>query len=71
MIVTPGEECWKTKESKVGTGVPEEWGQWRERGITWETLTATMLIETGANIVVLRHPESAKRVHKAIEDLAA
>jgi len=69
MIVTPGEECWKTKESKVGTGVPEEWGQWRERGITWETLTAAMLIETGANIVVLRHPESAKRVHQAIEDL--
>jgi acetyl-CoA synthase len=69
MIVTPGEECWKTKESKVGKGVPEEWGQWRERGITWETLTAAMLIETGANIVVLRHPESAKRVHQAIKDL--
>jgi hypothetical protein len=29
-----------------------------------------MLIESGADIVVLRHPESAKRVHMAIEDLA-
>jgi acetyl-CoA decarbonylase/synthase complex subunit delta len=70
MIVTPGEECWKTKEAKVGEGVPEEWGQWCERAITWETVTATMLIESGADIVVLRHPESAKRVHMAIEDLA-
>ncbi len=62
MLVTPGEECWKTKEAKVGQGVPAEWGEWRERAVTWETLTATMLIESGANIVVLRHPESAKRV---------
>jgi acetyl-CoA synthase len=69
MIVTPGEECWKAKESKVGEGVPEEWGDWKERSINWETLTATMLIETGANIVVLRHPESVKRTRTAIDDL--
>jgi len=69
MLVTPGEECWKTKEAKVGSGVPEAWGEWRERAITWETLTATMLIESGANIVVLRHPESARRVRLAIQDL--
>jgi acetyl-CoA decarbonylase/synthase complex subunit delta len=69
MIVTPGEECWKAKESKVGEGVPEEWGDWKERSINWETLTSTMLIETGANIVVLRHPESVKRTHTAIDDL--
>ncbi len=69
MLVTPGEECWKTKESKVGEGVPEEWGNWVERAITWETLTATMLIESGANIIVLRHPESLDRVRSAIKDL--
>ncbi len=69
MLVTPGEECWKTKESKVGTGVPKAWGDWKERAITWETLTASMLIESGADIVVLRHPESVKRVQLAIDDL--
>jgi acetyl-CoA decarbonylase/synthase complex subunit delta len=69
MLVTPGEECWKAKESKVGEGVPKEWGDWLERGITWETLTSVMLIETGANIVVLRHPESLRRTREAIEDL--
>ncbi len=69
MIVTPGEEAWKTKESKVGEGVPEEWGAWLERAITWETLTSSMLIESGANVVVLRHPESVKRTQTAIDDL--
>ncbi len=71
MLVTPGEECWKTKESKVGEGVPAEWGSWTERGIQWETITSTMLVESGANIVVLRHPESLKRTRQALQDLAA
>ncbi len=69
MLVTPGEECWKTKEAKVGTDVPESWGNWLERSITWETLTSVMLIEAGADILVLRHPESLRRTRKAIEDL--
>jgi acetyl-CoA decarbonylase/synthase complex subunit delta len=69
MLVTPGEECWKAKESKVGSGVPEEWGDWKERSINWETLTSVMLIESGANIVVLRHPESLRRTREVIEDL--
>ena len=47
MLVTPGEECWKTKEAKVGDGVPETWGDWLERAITWETLTSVMLIRVG------------------------
>jgi acetyl-CoA decarbonylase/synthase complex subunit delta len=69
MIVTPGFEAWKTKEAKVGDGVPLAWGDWEERSINWETLTAVSLVQTGADIVVLRHPESLKRVKLAIEEL--
>ena len=69
MIVTPGFETWKTKEAKVGEGVPEEWGDWKARAINWETLTAMALVESGADVVVLRHPESVKRVKGAIEEL--
>jgi len=69
MIVTPGFEAWKTKEAKVGEGVPEAWGDWKNRAINWETLTAMSLIESGADIVVLRHPESVKRIKEAIEEL--
>ena len=63
MIVTPGFEAWKTKESKVGEGVPESWGDWKNRAINWETLTAMSLVESGADILVLRHPESVRRIH--------
>lgn len=71
MIVTPGAEAWKTKEAKVGEDVPKEWGDWLQRAIHWETLTAVTLLESGADILVLRHPESLKRVKKAIQGLMA
>jgi acetyl-CoA decarbonylase/synthase complex subunit delta len=69
MLVTPGEEAWRMKEAKVGEDVPEAWGDWEERAITWETLTATTLIHSGADIVVLRHPESVRRVKDTISKL--
>ena len=69
MMVTPGFEAWKAKESKVGEGVPEAWGDWENRGILWETVTAMALVESGADIIVLRHPESVKRVKEAIAEL--
>ena len=69
MLVTPGFEAWKTKESKVGEGVPKTWGDWEERGINWETLTAITLLESGADIVVLRHPVNISRVKTAIAEL--
>lgn len=69
MIVTPGFEAWKTKEAKVGVDVPAAWGDWRERAIHWETITAIALLESGADIVVLRHPESVRRVRMAIDEL--
>jgi acetyl-CoA decarbonylase/synthase complex subunit delta len=69
MLVTPGEEAWRMKEAKVGEDVPEAWGDWEERAVSWETLTATTLIHSGADIVVLRHPESVRRVKDAISRL--
>lgn len=69
MIVTPGFEVWKTKEAKVGEGVPEAWGDWLRRSINWEVLTAVTLLESGADILVLRHPESVRQVKAAIEEL--
>ncbi len=69
MIVTVGYETWKAKESKVGEGVPEAWGDWAGRAIQWEVMTATALVESGADIVVLRHPESVKRIKLAIDEL--
>jgi acetyl-CoA decarbonylase/synthase complex subunit delta len=69
MIVTVGYEAWRQKESKVNEGVPEAWGDWEERAINWETVTASSLIESAADVVVLRHPESIRRVHAMIDEL--
>ncbi len=69
MLVTVGFETWKTKEAKVGSGVPEAWGDWKARSVHWEVLTSVALLESGASIVVLRHPESIARVKAAIAEL--
>ena len=51
--------------------MPEGWGDWATRAINWETLTAAALVESGADIIVLRHPESIRRVKKMIAALDA
>jgi len=71
LIVTVGEESWRQKESKVPQGVPIAWGDFTRRGIVWETTTATALLESGADVVVLRHPQSIKLVQGAIDRLMA
>ena len=54
---------------QVGEGVPAAWGDWAERRGHGETHTAVSLIEAGADVVVLRHPESLIRVKEAIDEL--
>ena len=48
VIADLGGECWKTKQAKDS----------KERGLLWESTTAISLLLAGANILVLRHPES-------------
>lgn len=69
LVVNIGMETWKAKESKVGTGVPAAWGDWKNRAILWETMTASSLLEAGASVLVLRHPESVRRMQMAIDEL--
>jgi acetyl-CoA synthase len=69
MILTVGYEAWRQKEAKVGEGVPKAWGDWEARAINWETLTGATLVESGANLLVLRHPESMQRVRTMIDQL--
>jgi acetyl-CoA decarbonylase/synthase complex subunit delta len=71
MICLVGEESWRQKESRTSEGVPEEWGNIKKRGITWEIATAAALLESGADIVVLRHPETVAVVHDTISKLMA
>jgi len=62
MLVTPGEEAWKVKESKVGEGVPAAWGDWEKRALEWEAVTGATLIQSGADLLVVRHPKTLERL---------
>lgn len=69
MVVTAGYEAWRAKETRVNEGVPDAWGDWERRSLVWETVTATALLEAGADIVILRHPVAVLRVKRTINKL--
>lgn len=56
IIANLGDECWKTKQAKES----------KEQGLLWEGITAFSLILAGANILVLRHPETLRLVKETI-----
>ena len=57
IIADLGGENWKTKQAKES----------KEQGILWETTAATSLLLAGANILVLRHPESLALIKEEID----
>ncbi len=71
MVCLVGEESWRQKESRAAQGVPDEWGEVGKRGVVWETVTAASLLESGADIVVLRHPQTVGVVRETINNLMA
>jgi acetyl-CoA decarbonylase/synthase complex subunit delta len=67
LICLVGEEVWKAKEVKVPSDKEPLWGDEQERGINWEVATALSLIEAGAEVLVLRHPEALSRLSKQLD----
>ena len=70
MLANIGYQSWKTKEAKSSEDEYPEWGDPEKRGITWETVTAISLLLSGADILVLRHPESIRMTKQLIADLS-
>ena len=66
---TIGFEAWKAKEANVGIDEFPGWGDQTERGILWEATTAAALLQSGLDILVMRHPEAVKLVKKNIAEL--
>jgi len=64
-----GREVWKAKEAKITQEEAPQWGDQRKRGIIWETLTAVAVMMAGADILIMRHPESVKLIKNAIAEL--
>ncbi len=61
------DEVWKTKEAKLPTD--EQMGDATKRGILMEALTATTLLNAGAEILVMRHPEAIQQIRKYCAEL--
>jgi len=67
LVCLVGEEVWKAKEVKVLETKEPAWGPERSRGVNWEVATALALLEAGADVLVLRHPEALARVRRQID----
>ena len=66
MIVTPGQECAKVKETRALQSQFPAWGDCDKRSALWELTTAHTLVYAGADICVMYHPEAAMALKKTI-----
>jgi acetyl-CoA decarbonylase/synthase complex subunit delta len=64
-----GQEAWRAKEAKALQQEFPQWGPESERGPIWEMITATALLQAGADILVMRHPRAIEKVNKYIDIL--
>lgn len=62
-----GEEAWKTKEANAKEADFPRWGNVEDRGILWEVVTATSLLQSGFDLLVMRHPEAMKIVQEHVK----
>ncbi len=66
VILDVGYEAYRAKEAKAAGEFEEAWGPVAERGPMWEAVTATNLLQGGADILVMRHPKAIEAVRKTI-----
>jgi acetyl-CoA decarbonylase/synthase complex subunit delta len=67
VICLVGEEAWKAKEVKIDGAPATLWGDRTARGVHWEIATALPLVEAGADVVVLRHPDALAELRRHID----
>lgn len=70
-ICLVGQESGRAKESKVSAEEFPAIGSEESRCIAWEALTAVSLLQAGADILVMRHPQAAAKINKYIDELSA
>jgi len=71
VVCMVGQEAWRAKESKATNEEQPDWGDAKTRGVFWEYTTASVLLQAGSDILVMRHPEAAKAIRAHIDNLTA
>lgn len=69
MIGDVGMYVWKVKETQASESDLPQWGSLEERGIAWEAVTAAALTISGAELLIMRHPEAVRVVEAFIDEL--
>ncbi|MFA6449438.1 MAG: acetyl-CoA decarbonylase/synthase complex subunit delta [bacterium] len=64
-----GKEVWKSKEARMG-GDDARYGDPAKRGIVMEAVTAVLMLISGADILVMRHPEAVALVKKFLKEFS-
>ena len=64
-----GFEAWRAKEAKAPPFESVSDENRNDWGIAWEASTAAVLLMSGADLLVMRHPEAMARIAKLIERL--
>jgi acetyl-CoA decarbonylase/synthase complex subunit delta len=59
-VLFAGSEVWRTKEAKESS---------EAQAVNWEIATAVSMLQSGGDIIVMRHPFAAKHVTKYIETI--
>ncbi len=66
-VVDVGSEAWRAKEAK-STDAPD-WGPAEMRGPMWEAATAIVLLQSGTDIIRMRHPRAVATVKNFIKEM--
>ncbi len=69
MIVTPGQEVANIKEAKASAADFPAWGDLVDRAVALEYVTAQSYLYSGADLLVMYHPQAAMRLQQTISDL--
>jgi acetyl-CoA decarbonylase/synthase, CODH/ACS complex subunit delta len=69
VIADVGNEAWRTKEAKALTEEAPTWGDAARRGPAWEAATAIALLQSGVDILRLRHPAAVASVREYLDGL--
>ncbi len=71
IVCNMANEVWKTKETKVTKADNPKLGDEKKRSILMEAVTAMNLLVAGADILIMRHPESISLVKEMIGELTS
>jgi len=69
LIVSPGQECAKVKECKAAEKDFPAWGDLGKRTALWELTTALGMLNAGADLFIMYHPDAVRELKVAIDKL--